>query len=126
MPRSKYSLAGHPEARQRALWLIRDYPRIRARLEALDGFGAGQGDGGPRSSDVRSSTESVAIKRAALSEQLDIVDRAFERVPEEYRRGIWESITLHKRYPDYAGIKTWKRWRQRLLWWVAQGAGYID
>lgn len=38
MPRSKYSLAGHPEARQRALWLIRDYPRIRDRLEALDGF----------------------------------------------------------------------------------------
>lgn len=126
MARSKYSLAHHPEARQRALWLIRDYPKIKARLAALDGFSSGESDGGPRSSDLHSSTESTAIKRAALSEQTDIVERAFKRIPEEYHAGLWASILEHKRYPDYAGIKTWKRWRQRLLWWVAHDAGYID
>lgn len=126
MPRSRYSLADHPEARQRALWLIRDYPHLKARLDALDGFGSGQGDSGPHNSEPHSSTESVAIKRSAISAQLDIIDRAFSHVPPEYRKGLWESITAHKRYPDYAGIKTWKRWRQRLLWWVAHDAGYID
>lgn len=124
--RSKYSLADHPEARQRALWLIRDYPHLIDRLSALDGYGSGGSDGGSRSSDIHSSVESIAIKRAALADQAHIIEHAFERVPEEYREHLWKSIILRQRYPDTAGIKTWKRWRQRVLWWVAHDAGFID
>lgn len=125
MPKSKYSLAQHPEARQRALWLIRDYPNIKAKLEALDGFGAPENDGQPRAHNPHSTTEQAALERAALSAQIEAVDKAFERIPPEYRRGIWEGITQRKRYPDTAGIKTWKRWRQRVLWYTAHFAGYL-
>ena len=107
MRRGKYSLASHPEARQRALWLIRDYPHIKARVDILDGFSGGSTDGGPRSTQPHSSTEDIAIKRAELSRQLDIVDRALEAIPEEYRAGIWENIQHRARFPDYAGLKTW-------------------
>lgn len=125
MRRGRYSLANHPEARQRALWLIRDYPNIKARVDILDGFGAGASDGGPRSTLPHSSTEDVALKRAELSWQLDIVDHALEAIPEEYRAGIWNNIQRRERFPDTAGLKTWKRWKQRFIWMVAYNAGFI-
>lgn len=125
MAASKYSLAAHPEARQRALWLIRDYANIKARRDAYDGFSAGEQDGQPRAHNPHSTVEGQAIHRAALSAQLDAVDKAFEKIPPEYRRGIWEAITERKRYPDTAGLKTWKRWRQRALWYTALYAGYL-
>lgn len=125
MRRGKYSLSSHPEARQRALWLIRDYPNIKEKVAELDGYKGGWSDGGPRGTVPHSSTEDIAIKRAELSRQLDYVDRAIQVVPEEYRIGIWENIQHHKRFPDYAGLKTWKRWKQRFIWYVAYYAGFI-
>lgn len=122
---SKYSLASHPEARQRALWLIRDYPRIKARLDALDGISSGPQDGQPRAHEPHSAVEADAIRRAELSAQLSSVDRAFEKVPPEYRKGLWDAIVHRRYYPPTAGIKTWKRWRQRLLWWTAFYAGFL-
>lgn len=127
MNRSKYSLAHHPEARQRALWLIRDYPHIKARLEDLDGYGTGgASDGQPRAHDPHSPVVDLAIKRAALSAQLKPVEKAFDEIPEEYRKGLWEAITARRRYPDYATVRTWKRWRQRLLWYTAFYAGFLE
>lgn len=126
MPRSRYSLADHPEARQRALWLIRDYPHLKARLDDLDGYRGGASDGQPRAHDPHSAVEDFAIKRAAISSQLQPVERAFEMIPEEYRRGLWDAIQARKRYPDYANRLTWKKWRQRLLWYVAFYAGFLE
>ena len=125
MVRSKYSLAHHPEARQRALWLMRDYPNIKARLNDLDGYGTGLSDGQPRSHEPHSPVENLAIKRAELAAQLKPVDLAFEKIPEEYRQGLWQAIIERRRYPPYATVRTWKRWRQRLLWYVAYYAGYL-
>ena len=126
MPATRYSLAHHPEARQRALWLIRDYPQIAAHLAALDGFKAGPQDGQPRAHNPHSSVEEMAITRAGLSAQLRAVDKAFEKIPPEYRRGIWDAIVKRSRYPDTAGLKTWRRWRQRVLWWTAFYSGYLN
>lgn len=125
MAPSKYSLAAHPEARQRALWLVRDYSNIKMRLAALDGFSSGLNDGQPRAHDPHSSVETDAIRRAELSAQIAAVDKAFEHVPPEYRQGLWENIVKRKPYPAIAGYKTWRRWRQRLLWWTANYAGYL-
>lgn len=125
MRRGKYSLASHPEARQRALWLIRDYPNIKAKVEDMDGFGSGSSDGGPRSTVPHSSTQDVAIRRAELSWQLDIVEKAMQQIPEEYRAGVWNNIVKRERFPDTASFKAWKRWRQRFIWYVAWFADFI-
>ena len=125
MSKHRYSLASHPEARQRALWLIRDYPHIKARVDILDGFSSGSSDGGPRSTLPHSSTEDIALKRAELSGQLDIVDHALAAIPEEYRAAIWENVQHRTRFPDTAGVKTWKRWKQRFIYYVALNAGFI-
>lgn len=121
-----YSLASHPEARQRALWLIRDYPNIKRRLDALDGYGSGSQDGQPKAHAPKSPVESLAVRREALIDQLRPVDLAFEEIPEEYRRGLWEALTRRRRLPDYAADITWKRQRQKLIWYVAYYAGFIE
>ena len=120
----KYSLANHPEARQRAIWLIRDYPNIKALVNALDGFPSGAASG-PRSTLPHSSTEDAATKRAELSIQTDAVEKAMQAIPMEYRRGVWRSIVYRERYPETASLKTWKKWRQRFIYLVAYSAGYI-
>ena len=122
----KYSLANHPEARQRALWLIRDYPNIKQAVDDLDGYGRGGSyDGTPRSTVPHSSTEDAAIKRAAISGQLEAVDWAFNQIPEAYRQGIWRNIVYRERFPDYAHMNTWKSWKQKVIYFVAWKAGII-
>lgn len=125
--KSKYSLKYHPEARQRALWLIRDYERIKAYVDDLDGFPSGANlDGMPRgTSRGGSSTETAAIRRSELSGQLDIVDFALEQIPQEYRSGIWENIVRRKPYPDTANLNTWKLWKQKFVFYVAWRAGFL-
>ena len=125
MYHSKYSLAHHPEARQRALWLIRDYPNIKARLDDLDGYGTGASDGQPRAHDPHSAVEDLAIKRTELAAQLRPVDLAFDEIPEEYRLPLYKAILERRRYPPYANRKTWGKWRQRLIWYVAYYAGFL-
>lgn len=122
----KYSLSGHPEARQRAIWLIRDYPNIKAAVEDHDGYGhGGRYDGAPRSTVPRSSVEDAAIKRAAISWQVEAVEWAFDQIPEEYRRGIWDNIVHRTPYPPYAHLNTWKAWKQKAIFLVAWKAGII-
>ena len=96
-----------------------------AQLDALDGISSGPQDGQPRAHEPHSAVEADAIRRAELSAQLSSVDRAFEKVPPEYRKGLWDAIVHRRYYPPTAGIKTWKRWRQRLLWWTAFYAGFL-
>lgn len=127
MERGKFSLWDQPEARQLATWLIRDYPRIKAKLEELDGYGASTDLSARINGDYQHSrVESIAIRREPLRAQLKAVELAFEKIPDEYRKGLWESITARKDYPYFADRGTWKKWRQRLLWWTAYYAGYLD
>lgn len=127
MERGKFSLWDQPEARQLATWLIRDYPRIKAKLEELDGYGAGTDLSARINGDYQHSrVESIAIRREPLRAQLKAVELAFEKIPDEYRKGLWEAITARNPYPVYSAVKTWKKWRQRLIYWTAYYAGYLD
>lgn len=125
MSRHRYSLADHPEARQRALWLIRDYDHLREMAEDIDGFSGGGTDGGPRSTVPHDGVSDAAIRRARITQQLDAIEKGLLMIPEEYRSGIWENIQHRERFPQTAGIKTWKRWKQRFIWWVAYYAELI-
>lgn len=109
---------------RRALALVRDYPRMVQARDAIiyespeNGYAGQRGGGRP--------TEQKALRIAAMEEDLRIVDKAIDRIPEVFRRGVLDNIIYGKRMDDLPGARsTWSRWRARLLWHVAKGKRWI-
>ncbi len=111
------------EVYHRTQWLIRDYPRLKAEYEAAINQSPVM-DGQPKGTGISDPTEREAELRLKYGEDVSAIEKGFSRVPEEYRKGLYEAIVLRKRYPDYAGLSTWKRWRQRLVFYVAKYKGW--
>lgn len=109
---------------QQTLWFIRRYPDFKEKYADSIRLG-GAIAGGPKGNVPKSSVEAAAMRRLAISIQIDIVDRALEKVPEAYRQGIMDYIIKRKRYPDYAALNTWKMWKQRFVYWTAEELGWF-
>lgn len=104
------------------LWYIRNYRRwCEQREEVLEG--TPKPDGQPRPTLPGDPTARAAERLAMLSGKIRPIEQALEHVPEEYRRGVLRAIIERERYPDYADEKTWKRWRQRFVYFVAVETG---
>ena len=108
---------------RRALALVRDYPRMAAVRDAIifespDGSQGGWHTGRP--------TEQKALRIAAMEEDLRIVDKALEKIPQAFRQGVLDNVLYGTRMDDLPGARsTWSRWRARLLWYVAKGKRWI-
>lgn len=109
----------------RTQWLIRGYYRLREEYKDIVWAKNTEQDGMPRSTEPGNPTERDAIKLAEKSADIDAIEKALRRIPEEYRKGIMESIIYHRRYPDTAHLNTWKNWRQRLVYWTAYYKNWI-
>lgn len=55
----------------------------------------------------------------------DAIEQELLMVPPEYRKGIWESITDRKRFPDDADRTTYGRWKSKYVYGVAKRLNYI-
>ena len=115
--RKKYKLP--KEVYMQTLWAIRDYPRLKEEYDSLFGR-APIMDGQPKGTTPGDPTGSIAIKSAELSSKIAAVEKALNRIPEEYREGVMNSIVYRADYPDYAHDNTWKTWRQRFVFYVAR------
>lgn len=115
LPRDEY---------MKTLWHIRGYRRYLDDYQAiLDGSPA-PADGQPRGSGTSDPTYLKAEKLAEVSVLIRPVEAAMEYIPPEYREGLLRAIIERERYPDYADLSTWKRWRQRFIYHVAVEAGF--
>lgn len=100
------------------LWYIRTYPRLKAEYNAV--FAESPfNDGQPRSPTPGDPTYAKTAKLDRLHDQIRPIEDGLEAIPPEYRDGVFKNIVWRKEYPDYAGRKTWKRWRQRYVYRVA-------
>ena len=106
------------------LWLIRDYDRMKEEYESMD-MGSVSLDGQPRGSSTSDPTARDTIKLLGLRDKIEAIDKALRLIPEEYKKGIWENITLYKRYPIDAGVATYARWKQKFIWRVAKNMYWI-
>lgn len=109
----------------RVLYQIRDYDRMKAeRLEIL--YSTPFRDGQPRKSGARSDTETRALRLEKVEENCRAVELALGKIPEEYRKGVMENICEATPFPFDAGYSTYKRYRQRMVWWTAKFMGLCD
>jgi len=112
----------------KTLWTIREYPLACERASDKLGLsGAIQSDNikVQSSGDISSRTERIAEKREQDMTLVRAVENSLAIVPEEYQRGVWESVLERKRFPDDAHRNTYSHWRSRFIYGVAKGMGYI-
>lgn len=105
------------------LWYIRGYRRYLQQYEEILESSAPPNK--PGKSGPGDPTFGKAAKLAEISAKLAPINAALERIPEEYRDGVLRAIVDKERYPNTAGKATWKRWRQRFVYYVALEAGFI-
>ena len=105
------------------IWFIRRYPKLVAEYNAIFGRSKEHGEGSTNS--VGDPTGEDALRAAAISKHLDAITKALDLVPEEYRAGLMSNIIERKPYPIYAGTATWRRWRQRFVYYVARNRRYL-
>lgn len=114
LPRSLY---------RRTLSLIRDYDRMIEERKAIPEESADPNQ--PRSPQPGNVTMSKAMRMARLAEDIDAIDRALAMIPEEYRTGVWASVLFGARYPEDAGIRTYRRYKAMFIWLVAKNKCWI-
>ncbi|MCR5109831.1 MAG: hypothetical protein K6B38_02845 [Ruminococcus sp.] len=102
----------------RMLYLVRDYERIRSEREDILNASP-PADGIPHTG-MGNPTEQKAIRLCELGNKCAAIEKAYESIPPEYRKAIWNNICYQSPYPIIAGEATYKRWRCRFIYEVAK------
>jgi len=108
----------------RMLYLVKDYHRMKARIEELSGE-LSHTEGSSSSGQHSDSTLHKAIRIERMSEDCRAVDWALAQIPEEFRKIIFNKILFDRAYPLCADPSTYSRWKCRFLYYLAEKLGYI-
>jgi len=109
------------------LWRIKGYRRLCEEYEdilqsspafSLDGMPHNPNDAGDNPMFLK------VVMLVDISKQKEPIEKALLKIPPEYQQGIFRNIVDGTPYPNMAGICTWKRWRQRYIYYVAVLQGF--
>ena len=137
----EYSLP--PSLYLRVLHTVRDYPRMKQDIgDVLYGgssaiyneeYAKKNKEGKveikraimPKAKHVGKETENKALKVAQTHDTIKAIDDALVKIPQEYRKHIFDNVVDKKPYPYFANKATWSRWRVRFLYYVADELGWL-
>lgn len=114
----KYALP--PNVRNQLIYLIKDYERMQEEVDAIISEYGIDFDGAPKHGVIADTVASKAERREYILSRLSAIETAFERIPEVYRKPIYDNICERKKYPDYADRTTFWRQRSKLLYYLAK------
>ena len=106
------------------LYLVRDYDRLKTQQDDII-FSSGVSDGMPRGTQTGDPTGNKAIQVSFLSSQIQAIENALLKIPAEYRKGVFDQIRYGGWFPFDADASTYRRWKQRFLYWVCVNLNYI-
>ena len=98
--------------------LIRDYYRMKEVADDLIATAPVKDGTGIRSG-VSDPTFAKVVKRERHVKMTDIIDEEKNKIPVEYRHGVWNSIMYRTPYPLDADRSTYSRWKSRFVYNVA-------
>ena len=114
------------ECYKRVIWTIKDYPRRKAQYEAIIESSTPPPDGQPRGTQTGNPTERKALRAAEIGYEINAIEGALEKIPEEYRKGILNFIIYRVPFPTDASEMTYKRWKKRYIYFVAVKLGIVE
>ena len=106
------------------LWFIRDYQRMKERLDEML-VESSSADGMPRGSATGDPTMARVMKRENLLKKTLVIENAMAKIPEEYRKGVWNSVMYNKAYPLDADRTTYARYKSKFISQVALEMGFV-
>ena len=112
LPRAQY---------HRTLWLIRDYYRLKEEAEYMIRASPDPPDGMPHGTGLSDPTADKAIQLSSLLDVVNLIESERDMIPEEYRRGVWDSVMYGTAYPRDADRSTYGRIKSRFVYGVAKG-----
>lgn len=98
---------------RRMIDLVRDYERIKRQRD-----------------DIVNNTpehlmENKTIKLAILNRDCEAVEKALDKIPKEYHKGIWNNILYHAKYPYTASERTYGYQKSRFIYLIAENLNHI-
>ena len=108
----------------KTIWQIRDYYRLKEARDDII-FQHGAPDGMPHGSGIGDPTFRKAEKLARVADITKAIEDSLEMIPQEYRKGIWNSIMFRAPYPMDADRSTYGRQKARFVYLVAKRLDYI-
>ena len=109
---------------RRAIFLVRDYDRMAAEKANII-LATAYSDSPGRSNRTSSPTEAKAVKLLKIDEDMDAIKRALQKIPPEYRDGVFDNIRygiIPVKVPAHRN--TWSKYRKRFLFFVAEEKGW--
>lgn len=107
------------------LWQVRDYYRMKAEADAILEESAPPPDGMPHGDPSPDGVFNKATKRIEMMYYVDLIDSELEKIPAEYRRGVWNNIQYRQAFPNDAGRATYSRYKQYFLYRLAERQNLI-
>jgi hypothetical protein len=103
---------------RRVMSVIRDYDR---QIEEIDNiiFGTSHSDVVVSGGIAGKPTEEMVIRLSKYERDTSAVERALDKIPQEYRQGVFDNIRYGKRFPEGAAYRTWLRWKQKFIYLTA-------
>lgn len=108
------------------LWCIRDYYRMKERMDEILMESPAPPDGMPSDHNLSNEPQNKAEKRDPLFIKTQIIESSLTEIPEEYRKGVWENIQHGSGFPRTADRSTYGRWKSRYIYSVAVKMEFID
>lgn len=115
---NKYQLPN--AAYHTTLWVIRDYDRMVEEADDILLESPSPADGMPRGGRIIDEVSEKAERRANYLKKTLAIEKAMNRIPTEYQRGVWENITKHKAFPKDASRSTYSRNKSKFIYHVAK------
>lgn len=109
----------------RTIWLIRDYYRLKEKEKDIIGLSNISLDGMPKGSITGDQTSKQAVKLTDIRSITVPVEEELQRIPEEYREGIWENIIYKRAFPMNADRSTYGRYKSKFIYAVAKRVMFI-
>ena len=109
----------------KTIYQIRDYHRLKEKIQNVIDAGPDPGEVHVSGSRNGSTTERKAMQIFSDSNIVDAIEKALSEIPEEYRKGVWNSVMYNEPYPIDAARSTYGLHKSRFVHKVAIYLGFI-
>ena len=129
MPRDYQPQKNNPyrlpkELYRRTLATIRDYDRMKREIG--DAILASPRVDGPRGPGIGDPTARAAERIERMQSDVRAIEQALKKIPPEYRKGVFNSVRYYHSYPIDADERTYRRHKQRFVYFVAQNLLWVE